>query len=541
MDIAGPPLNLVVHFPISAMTASFRLMKSIGSRPSQVRGAAALVACVVALCAAMSPALAEIEVDIDDSGDYPAVTYRMTVTPAPQPVPVFAHRLETREIELVTGNAAPYYYRSLLAQAEVRKSIEEEFENADVVKDWSDPELLLADMPLEDVRRVLAMYEGDVADNLDVAVRRRQCDWQWQFEETRGNRHLNFSMAELQQARALIQYLRLRSRVAIADDDYAAALDVVRDQLRLCTDVARPPAAVCGLIGIAGAAVAHDSLRELIAAPGSPNLYWAMTALPDPFIAMRSPMQAEVNSGFRYFPVLIDAETAERSSDEWNRKYQQFWAAFKRFNEDDIAFADDQPVKRTHPLTKELLGAMFGVMGYRHAKEQLIADGMDPERVEAMPVGRVLLIYTARAYTFFADEFERVWLLPFADALEADFEDFVNRHHLLGQSPHREVIPVAAILLPSIRAARIADMRARRDWAALRVIEALRMHAAEKDGQLPTELDDVTCVPVPENPATGQPFDYVLDGDEATLELPHSDQVGIQRRYVIRIAVKGLP
>jgi hypothetical protein len=48
------------------------------------------------------------------------------------------------------------------------------------------------------------------------------------------------------------------------------------------------------------------------------------------------------------------------------------------------------------------------------------------------------------------------------------------------------------------------------------------MHAAANNRQLPQSLADVTIVPVPNNPATGQPFPYRYDAakGEATLDVP---------------------
>jgi hypothetical protein len=54
----------------------------------------------------------------------------------------------------------------------------------------------------------------------------------------------------------------------------------------------------------------------------------------------------------------------------------------------------------------------------------------------------------------------------------------------------------------------------------LRVIEALRIYAANHQGQLPDKLADVTDVPVPNDPSTGKPFEYVRDKDAATLIAP---------------------
>jgi hypothetical protein len=70
----------------------------------------------------------------------------------------------------------------------------------------------------------------------------------------------------------------------------------------------------------------------------------------------------------------------------------------------------------------------------------------------------------------------------------------------------------------------------------MRVIEALRMYASGHDGRLPASLSDVKEVVVPLNPATGEPFEYRLDGQMAVLELPASDGVRIGCRYEITIA-----
>ena len=74
--------------------------------------------------------------------------------------------------------------------------------------------------------------------------------------------------------------------------------------------------------------------------------------------------------------------------------------------------------------------------------------------------------------------------------------------------------------------------RADRQLAALTAVEALRSYAAAHDGKLPAKLSDVTETPVPENPATGAPFDYRVDGDTATLADSASD---VPLTYTINI------
>ena len=68
--------------------------------------------------------------------------------------------------------------------------------------------------------------------------------------------------------------------------------------------------------------------------------------------------------------------------------------------------------------------------------------------------------------------------------------------------------------------ARIPMARNDRRIAVLRVIEAIRIYGAAHDGNLPERLEDVSEVPIPEDPVTGLPFEYVRDGNKAILSGP---------------------
>ena len=178
-------------------------------------------------------------------------------------------------------------------------------------------------------------------------------------------------------------------------------------------------------------------------------------------------------------------------------------------------------------------------MGYTHAKEQLIAQGMDRERVEKMAVGQVIAIYTERVYRRFSDDYAKLWYVPFADMNKVgdSVEKRLRDARPFGTSDDREILPIVSMLLPAMQAARSAQVRLECEVAALRVIEALRMYAAEHGGGLPKTLDEITAVPVPPNPATGKPFAYRLDDKTAVLELPNSDGFHSgNRRYEIQIA-----
>ena len=131
-----------------------------------------------------------------------------------------------------------------------------------------------------------------------------------------------------------------------------------------------------------------------------------------------------------------------------------------------------------------MIATAVGLAGYSHAKERLIADGMDRERVEKMSVGQVIAIYTERIYRGFADDSEHLWQVPFADPKNWPLvEKKVAAAKPFGSGVDREFLPMATLLLPALQASRQAQMRLDREVASLRVIEALRMYAAEHDGR----------------------------------------------------------
>jgi hypothetical protein len=68
-----------------------------------------------------------------------------------------------------------------------------------------------------------------------------------------------------------------------------------------------------------------------------------------------------------------------------------------------------------------------------------------------------------------------------------------------------------------------------------RVIEALRIYAAAHNGILPEALNPLTEVPVPDDPATGEPFIYRADDGAAIL---HGLRAGLPLQPTYRIMVR---
>lgn len=470
------------------------------------------------------------------SGDKMSVI-RMSVTPSPLPVPALRYRFLARDIDLKPGNAAPFYYRAMLDLPRQLEAVRKKYNEEELFKWYGTgaEATPLEQLPLEKVRDAVNMsIGGGVWDQLMEASQRRDCDFQLGLTEVRGLELSSFFLDEFQRSREISRMLAMRTRLAIAERRYDDAIETMRMNYRLARDFGSGPLLICGLVGIAEASITNNTVVEMIAAPDSPNLYWALSELPQPLVDVRAAVRLELDIVPRMFPFLHRAETTARAPQEWNRLFTEMFRELTKFHDGQV------------PLSAVGSDAVAGVaatvvslLGYSHAKQQLIAQGMSPEQVEKMAVGQVMAIYTGRHYRRIADQYETLWYMPYWRMRQhaKEIEDDFSRANLLSGAESRELLPLASIFLPAIQAARAAEVRLEREMAVLRVIEALRTYAASHDGKLPQGLEDIQEVPVPMNPATGKPFFYRLEGQTAILELPSSDGIpGSQRRFEIQLA-----
>ncbi len=162
--------------------------------------------------------------------------------------------------------------------------------------------------------------------------------------------------------------------------------------------------------------------------------------------------------------------------------------------------------------------------------------GLAADKVEKMPAAQVLLMYIAGTSHEDRDDWHKATYLPYAQARPV-MEAAAKR---LREGPISEAHLPGRILLAALDRVLARQNLLGRNIAALRVIEALRVHAAAHDGQLPYKLSDVTDVPVPDDPGTGKPFDYRLDADTATLvsELPDDPLSQSKLRYHVTMRKK---
>ncbi|WP_428307496.1 hypothetical protein [Lacipirellula sp.] len=489
-----------------------------------------LWAAVAAFCLASSPSMSRGELTMvqDADGQQGLTVFKMTVTPAAEPVPALKHRLTLRERELKPGNAATHYSRAFPEGGveSIWKRLEKEYGDEEVHR-WYDQTLPLEQLPLDKAKQAATSFQ-DVIDNFVApGSERLDCDWgHGIITELRGPDIYAFRLPETQAMRAISRGLMLAARVAVADHDYPQALNLLRMNYRLGENVAKSPFIVSGLVGLAICGMGNAEAIELIAAPDSPNLYWAIAELPRPLVDLRTSIRHELSFNVAIFPFMDSPETAQHSPEQWAQLLADSFISLQQLSASGSAHPDPQAAR--------MAVAGLGILAYPAAKQRLAAAGMDAATIDAMPVGQVLAIDSAREFRRIADQMEKWWYVPTSQlkGVAIDSEDFVGGSPLDGTFAKA----AAQIMLPALQSVRSAEIRLLWQLNALQTIEAIRMHAA-KTGKLPAALDEITAVPLPLNPLTGKPYQYRLDGGTAILELPFTDGIsGSAWRFEIKLA-----
>lgn len=445
----------------------------------------------------------------------------MSVAAQPAPVPALKYRLLPPTWELREGNAVPIYLRLTHEQSDaLRKYFTE------TPKAWN---LLPLDrLPRAEARKFLQDYRYFLRQ-LELGARRRTAEWEYTLEEPNP---IGLLLPDMQWMRNYAPMLILQVRLALAEGDFTAAAHHLATGFAFSRHLAEGPTLIHSLVAMSLASQFASNVADVVERTDAPNLYWALTALPRPLIDLRRGLAFEYETFEKQFPELaeIDREPAARPWDEVLKRLRTELRGLALAEEGGKKklpdwfpknYAPEEPAAQSPDLSA--------------ARQYVVrSKGLTAEKVEAMPPAQVLLLYIVGTYREDRDDWFRASYLPYPQARPI-LESAIKR---LQEGPVSEGHVCGRLLLPALNRVASAQARLERQLAALRTIEALRMHAASHDGRLPDRLGDVTEVPVPSDPGTGQPFEYHRDGDTATLVSQVPDDPlpknGLRYRVTIR-------
>ncbi len=321
------------------------------------------------------------------------------------------------------------------------------------------------------------------------------CDWQIPLREENA---IMILLPEVQQTRTFQRYLALQTLAQIRDGNTDGAIETIQTGNALARNVGKAPLLVNGLVAIAGAGMMRESLELLIEQPETPSLYWALAWLPEPFVDLRSAMEAESDVFLRAMPGFDQIDAPVTDTRFWSQQYLRAMMAL-------------QAASRSwgQPESTELVNFLQMLAWYPQAKQILAESGMNPAEIEQMPVGKVCLLAERLDFLRNSQTLATIAAIPWwqltAEQQKATLPDSVG---------------LTSQFLPATAQVIRAHVRMERTFNALQTIEGIRHFAATHDGRLPETLDEMTETPAPLDPVSGKPFEYRREGNTFFIDGP---------------------
>lgn len=446
-------------------------------------------------------------------------TFNLTAQPTAEPFPSLKYQFIPSMLDQTPGNAALFYMKAamLLGQGE------QHHKNMDQVSQWLDKPL--AELPRDAVRKMLESYQGPLHE-VELGAKRETCDWELPVRE---GDPFSITLEEIQRARQLGQLLALRARLQIAEGRIDEAISTLRTACSLARHVGQQPTLVSGLVAMA---IIHGpvvrQLETLIETPAAPNLYWALTSLPAPTLDFRPAVQFEINGVELTFPDLQNVENSSRSEAEWKTLYEGIIRKIKALTD---AAEDKANLDRINDPAWQAKADPL-------ARDYLAKHGFAKDKVAEMYRPQALIVATTIHYRQGRDAIFRWFYVPYWQA-QAGLK--AAERELLDDKLEFDLLPLRS-MIPAMAKVSFSVARLDRRIAALRIVEALRLHAAANGGKLPAHLNDVTLVAIPLDPVLGRPFDYQVDGDTATISAAPPSDMSAEfggLKYVLKLAKPG--
>jgi hypothetical protein len=455
---------------------------------------------------------------------------QIVLRPAAAPVPALKYQIVPERRALVPGNAAIFYHRAIELLLEVPAGEKPASKNEGLFRtdvksldDWLTGSL--SSFPRERVQRLLEASRGALHE-VELGARRQKCDWEFEQREEA----VYLLIGEIQQMRSLHRLVLLRARVAVLDGRIDDAIHWIQTGFAMARHSSEGPLLIQSLIGAALCQQMCRAVEDLIQAPGSPSLYWALAHRPRPLVDFSIGLESERFLLEREIPSLRQLDGSAWSVE----KGREFSADLqeKLFRLAEVADGAESSGLRGWTHTLGMTALVLQV--YPEAKRALIAQGLPAERVEAMPAVQVAALHTFQQYEAFRDDFFKWTSLPYYQGYKGMEDSLAGmRRRMDGQM----LLKLFTMLMPAVRSSGLALALSERRLDAIQCIEAIRMYAAIH-GKLPVRLEDITEAPVSLDVATGKPFEYRVEGDRATISAPPPPGAVNHPAYTINYELK---
>lgn len=418
--------------------------------------------------------------------------------------PLLKYRLLPAEMELKPGNAAPILLRLPWDQtpwmAKVYPTLKEWESRPLSAPEWKSSAGVLPESFYNEMKR---------------AAFRREASWEYPIQETQSPYLI--LLPDVQGLRGFLGYgLSARIRYHLSRGELEKAREGILVGLSNNRHVAQTPFYINQLVALAFHRTMLERTGELISQPDSPNLYWALSTLPDSLIALDRATSLESDVFAMTFPAVNDLDRP-RDAKEWSKMAGQLVELLHLIGEiaplerpKENASVVEQLLQRlnaeakTH-LTRLVKQARAELPGLLKISEEKVAAMSDDEASVRWYMHMRLARDQHAAAVLSLSPREA---LPQLKRLQEEFRSMQEKTGAKKRDfPNPTSIYVSAWAL-------------RRKIESLRIIEAVRHHLATHDGKLPETLDEIKDVSIPLDPLTDRPFQWKVDGKTAILKAP---------------------
>jgi hypothetical protein len=424
----------------------------------------------------------------------------LSVQPAAEPSPALRYALLPEVIDQSTGNAAIYYLRAFSPDLQA-------YRKPDILKKIQDYKGAPGETPPADLRFVT---DSAAMKLLDIAARKEHCSWGYLEQMIDG---VSMLLPDVQGLRDFGRLLAIRARFEMQGKQFDRCIYTLQTGFGLARHVNEGQTLIHALVAAAITQTMCQELDELLQQPGAPNLYWALTQLPRPFINLRVALDGERNLARSIWPSITEMVRGRKlralSSTELKELIDRL-VNVARQTEGELAKI----------ITEKNIETM-AAKHHAEASKAIVAFGFSQQEVAALPKVQVALLHAVLEYHRDLDSLRRLASLPLREALpllRAHEKRLAEEKAKQGDQPDLTIL--SKLLMPALTKVVFTTARVDRRIAALRCVEAVRLHAAASDGKLPAKLADIAAVPLPADPMTGQSFEYAAEGASFTLKSP---------------------
>jgi hypothetical protein len=400
----------------------------------------------------------------------------LSITPMAVPKPALKYLLLPDARDLNPGNQIPAFYKCFMEQSDLYRN-KEAIEKREK---WSTA-------PLHELAQEKALigYGGSSARQADYAARLETVDWATLSQlKVEG---VFLALRDVQQLRELALVLKVKLRAEIARREFDAAIYTTQTLLVLARAYEYHPTLIGSLVGHAFAFIAIDVLDEFVQQPGAPNLFWALTDLPNPIMGLRNGMAGERVWLNRDLNVL---GLHEPLPEEELKKLSKL-----------IGWFTEQDKKQT--VLEWYQSQSSDAAALKTATEHLISHQFPKDKLAKFLPLQIIMADDFMKYLVFRDDLMKWTNLPLAQ---------IPTNVLTTKPPTGLMVGY----VPAFYKVKQAQARLQQWIDLLRIEEAIRDYAATNSNKLPASLEQIK-LPLQIDPVSGKSYFYELKDGKALI------------------------